>query len=88
MQLRRLAALERLKIEEELKLVREMIAYLEDLLAHPEKILKVVREEQQKIRDKYTDDHASKTYRHRNVSGSQQLSDHQGRHAHCKTCHR
>jgi DNA gyrase subunit A len=37
MQLRRLAALERQKIEDELKLVRELIAYLEDLLAHPEK---------------------------------------------------
>jgi DNA gyrase subunit A len=63
MQLRRLAALERLKIEEELKLVREMIAYLEDLLAHPEKILKVVREEQQKIRDKYTDDRRTRVYK-------------------------
>ncbi len=63
MQLRRLAALERLKIEEELKLVREMIAYLEDLLAHPEKILKVVREEQQKIREKYADDRRTRVYK-------------------------
>src|SRR3989338_8032220 len=37
MQLKRLAALERQKIEDELKMVRETIAYLEDLLAHPEK---------------------------------------------------
>lgn len=37
MQLRRLAALERQKIEDELKLVRETIAYLEDLLSHTEK---------------------------------------------------
>ena len=36
MQLRRLAALERRKIEEEHKQVTEQIAYLEDLLAHPE----------------------------------------------------
>ncbi|MBI2334710.1 DNA topoisomerase 4 subunit A, partial [Candidatus Daviesbacteria bacterium] len=43
MQLRRLAALERQKIEDELKMVRETIAYLEDLLAHPEKILKVIK---------------------------------------------
>lgn len=63
MQLRRLAALERLKIEEELKLVRELIAYLEDLLAHPEKILKVVREEQQKIREKYADDRRTRVYK-------------------------
>lgn len=38
MQLRRLAALERWKIEEESRQVREQIAYLEDLLAHPRKI--------------------------------------------------
>lgn len=63
MQLRRLAALERLKIEEELKLVRELIAYLEDLLAHPEKILKVVREEQMKIKEKYTDDRRTRVYK-------------------------
>ncbi len=63
MQLRRLAALERLKIEEELKLVRELIAYLEDLLAHPEKILKVVKEEQQKIREKYADDRRTRVYK-------------------------
>src|ERR1035437_8935403 len=35
MQLRRLAALERQKIEEEYQMVKETIAYLEDLLAHP-----------------------------------------------------
>lgn len=63
MQLRRLAALERLKIEEELKLVRELIAYLEDLLAHPEKILKVVKEEQMKVREKYADDRRTRVYK-------------------------
>ena len=45
MQLRRLAALERQKIDDELKMVRETITYLEDLLAHPEKILKVIKDE-------------------------------------------
>jgi len=55
MQLRRLAALERLKIEEELKQVREMIAYLEDLLAHPEKILLVAKNELLEIKEKYGD---------------------------------
>ena len=44
MQLRRLAALERQKIEDELLLVRENIAYLVDLIAHPEKILTVAKE--------------------------------------------
>ena len=38
LQLRRLAALERMKIEDEMRQVKELVAYLEDLLAHPEKI--------------------------------------------------
>ena len=45
MQLRRLAALERQKIEDELAMIRETIAYLLDLLEHPQKILNVVRDE-------------------------------------------
>lgn len=62
-QLRKLAALERQKIEDELKLVRELIAYLEDLLAHPEKILKVVKDELKKIRDKYADERRTRVYK-------------------------
>ncbi|MEW6567211.1 MAG: DNA gyrase subunit A [Chloroflexota bacterium] len=45
MQLRRLAALERRKIEEEYKEVKAQIAYLEDLLASPKKILGVVKDD-------------------------------------------
>jgi len=45
LQLRRLAALERLKIEEEYQHIKEQIAYLEDLLAHPKKILKLIKED-------------------------------------------
>ncbi len=63
MQLRKLAALERQKIEDELKLIRELIAYLEDLLSHPEKILKVVKDELKKIRDKYADDRRTRVYK-------------------------
>lgn len=63
MQLRKLAALERQKIEDELKLVRELIAYLEDLLAHPEKILKVVKDELKKIRDRYADERRTRVYK-------------------------
>ncbi|MDP3973833.1 MAG: DNA gyrase subunit A [Candidatus Daviesbacteria bacterium] len=63
MQLRRLAALERQKIEDELKMVRETIAYLEDLLAHPEKILKVVKDELIKIKEKYADDRRTRVYK-------------------------
>jgi len=54
-QLRRLAALERRKIEEELVEVRRQIAYLEDLLAHPSKILALIQQEMASLRQKYGD---------------------------------
>ncbi len=63
MQLRRLAALERQKIEDELAMIRETISYLEDLLAHPEKILKVVKEELLKLKEKYGDERKTKVYK-------------------------
>lgn len=63
MQLRRLAALERQKIEDELTLVRETIAYLLDLLAHPEKILVVIKEELEKLKDKYSDPRRTKVFK-------------------------
>ncbi|MCL4440370.1 MAG: DNA gyrase subunit A, partial [Firmicutes bacterium] len=63
MQLRRLAALERQKIEDELKMIRETIAYLEDLLAHPEKILKVIKDELLKIKEKYGDERRTRVYK-------------------------
>lgn len=63
MQLRRLAALERQKIEDELKMVRETIAYLEDLLAHPEKMLKVIKDEINKVKDRYADDRRTRVYK-------------------------
>ncbi len=63
MQLRKLAALERQKIEEELKIVRELITYLEDLLAHPEKILKVIKDELSKIKERYADDRKTRVYK-------------------------
>ncbi len=63
MQLRRLAALERQKIEDELQLVRETIAYLEDLLAHPEKILSVIKDELKNLRQKYADPRRTKVYK-------------------------
>ncbi len=56
MQLRRLAALERWKIEEEHKQVRETIAHLEDLLANPKKILALVRDDMNELAEKYGDD--------------------------------
>jgi DNA gyrase subunit A len=55
MQLRRLAALERMKIEEEHKQLLERIAYLEDLLANPDKILGVIRDDMDGLVEKYGD---------------------------------
>ncbi len=45
MQLRRLAALERKKIEDEYKEVTDRIAYLQDLLKHPKKILTLIKDD-------------------------------------------
>lgn len=63
MQLRRLAALERQRIEDELKMIKETIAYLEDLLVSPGKILKVIRDEITKIKERYGDDRKTRVYR-------------------------
>lgn len=63
LQLRRLAALERQKIEEEYQMVKETIEYLEDLLAHPAKILLVIGEELKKLRQKYADERRTKVYK-------------------------
>ncbi len=56
MQLRRLAALERWKIEEEAKQVREQIAYIEDLLANPRKILALIQTDMKEIAEKFGDE--------------------------------
>ncbi|MEK7532932.1 MAG: DNA gyrase subunit A [Patescibacteria group bacterium] len=65
MQLRKLAALERQKIEDELAMIRETISYLMDLLAHPEKILKVVKDELAKLKEKYGDNRRTRVYKSR-----------------------
>ena len=62
MQLRRLAALERQKIEDEYQILKEMINYLTDLLEHPEKILKVIKEELLKLKEKYADPRRTKVF--------------------------
>lgn len=56
MQLRRLAALERWKIEEEHKQIKEQIDYLEDLLANPKKILTLIATDLTELAEKYGDD--------------------------------
>ncbi len=63
LQLRRLAALERQKIEDEYKMVQETITYLEDLLNHPEKILKVIKDESDYLKEKYADVRRTKVYK-------------------------
>lgn len=65
MQLRRLAALERQKIEDELIMIKETIEYLEDLLSHPEKILSVIREELKVLKEKFADPRRTKVYKSR-----------------------
>ena len=55
MQLRRLAALEREKIESEYQELQKWIGELEGLLADPSKVLKVVKEETLKHQKKYGD---------------------------------
>ena len=55
MQLRRLAALERKKIEDEHKEILKQIAHLEDLLAHPKKILGVIKDDLADVVEKYGD---------------------------------
>nr|MBI5455779.1 DNA gyrase subunit A [Candidatus Levybacteria bacterium] len=62
-QLRRLAALERQKIEEEYQMVKETIEYLEDLLAHPAKILVVIKGELTKLKEKYKDERRTKVFK-------------------------
>ncbi|MCA9980631.1 MAG: DNA gyrase subunit A, partial [Anaerolineales bacterium] len=60
MQLRRLAALEQQKLEEEHREVTAHIAYLESLLADREKILSIIREETVEVAEKYGDDRRSR----------------------------
>jgi DNA gyrase subunit A len=63
MQLRRLAALERQKIEDEYKIVKELIDYLVDLLTHPKKVLKVIKGELNDIKKRYGDARKTKVFK-------------------------
>ncbi len=56
MQLRRLAALERQKIEDEYRQIRDYIVYLEDLLRSPRKVLALIRDDLNELAEKYGDD--------------------------------
>jgi len=71
MQLRRLAALERQKIEDEHKITLERIAYLEDLLASPGKILDVIVADLDEMVEKFGDERRT----HIAYEASEELSD-------------
>ncbi|WP_317414784.1 DNA gyrase subunit A [Thermophilibacter provencensis] len=55
MRLRRLTGLSRDQIEEELAGLRRAIAYYEDLLANPDKILAVIKDEMREVGRKFSD---------------------------------
>ncbi len=54
MQLRRLAALERKKIEDEYLATIKFIAELEDILANPARVLAIIKEELRELADKFS----------------------------------
>lgn len=62
MQLRRLAALERKKIEDEYNEIIKKIEYLIGLLAHPQKILEIIKTDLLEIKEKYADARKTKVY--------------------------
>jgi DNA gyrase subunit A len=55
MKLQRLANLERQKIEDELKEIQKLIAYLEELLASEKKMLKLIQKELNEVKEAYGD---------------------------------
>ncbi len=59
MQLRRLAALERRKLENEYRGILKQVAYFEALLSDPEMIDQVIRDELNELQDKYGDERRS-----------------------------
>jgi DNA gyrase subunit A len=65
MQLRRLTGLERSKIEEELKMLRELIAYLESLLKDIFKVMGVIKGEIEYLKEKYGDKRRTKVFANR-----------------------
>jgi len=56
MQLRRLAALERKKIEDEYREVIKLIAELEDILANPRRVLRIIQDDMRHLQQKYGDE--------------------------------
>jgi len=63
MQLRRLAALERQKIEDEYKEIKKRIDELIIILKTPEKVLEIISEELNEVKNKYNDERRTKVYK-------------------------
>lgn len=63
MQLRRLAALEREKLEDEWRIVKELIDYLNSILGDSVKMLSVIREEIEKLKEKFQDPRRTRVYK-------------------------
>ncbi len=64
MQLRRLAALERQKIEDELAALEELISKLQAILADPQKILDILHEESEYLIEKFGDERRTEVVPH------------------------
>ncbi len=71
MQLRRLAALERQKIEDEYVNIIQKIAELEDILANPKRVLQIIRDELAELDVKYGEDRRTRI----EGSADKELSD-------------
>ena len=65
MKLQRLAGLERKKIEDDLKAVQALIAELKAILASEKKMLSIIKQEMQDIKDKYGDERRTKIVKHK-----------------------
>ena len=72
MRLGQLTGLERIKIEEELKAIREKIAEYNDILSSETRVLEIVKEESQVLRKKFADDRLTEIV---NVSGEVDVED-------------
>lgn len=65
MKLQRLAGLERKKIEDDLKAVQALIAELKSILASEKKMMGIIKDEMNEIKDKYGDERRTKIVKHR-----------------------
>jgi len=63
MQLRRLAAMERMQLEEEWKAVKAIIDHLESILGDPLKMIAVLRGELVEVKEKYQDPRRTRVYK-------------------------